>query len=356
MKTFSADYLTRVASLIFEACGSPTHEAKVVAEHLVMANLTGADSHGVMRIPQYVQDIQNGATVPGAPISITRETPTTAFVDVGWNFGQVGARRATEVAMDKARANGLGSVVIRHCRHVGCLGVYTRMAAEQDFVGMAMCGSAGEGHRVCPWGGREGRLATNPVSFAVPTGSDAIVMDFSTSMASEGKVRLKLNRREQLPEGWVVDAEGQPGTDPKDLYGPPQGAILPFGGSQGYKGFALALMAQIMSSLLGNPAWKEDGLPANANNMWLLAIDINTFIPPDQFRREVDELIAYMKSSELAAGFDRILMPGEPESLRMAKRKIDGIPVEEETWRQIQQAAIELGVDLAVPSQPEGVK
>lgn len=346
MKTFSGDYLHKVASDIFKACSSPSDEAEIVANHLVDANLMGFDSHGVIRVPQYVQDIRQGAIIPGAPIRITKETATTAIVDVGWNFGQVGALRATEIAINKARENALGCVVVRHCRHVGCVGTYPRKAAEQDFVGIAICGSAGEGHRVCPWGGREGRLATNPIAFAVPTEGNPIAMDFATSMASEGKVRLMLNRGDKLPKGWIIDSKGHPSTEPNDLYGPPPGAILPFGGSQGYKGLALSLMAQILSSLLGAPSWREEGVASNANNMWLLVIDIRAFMSSDEFHREVEGLIKYIKSSKLQDGFKEILVPGELDFRKKEIRKRDGIPVEAETWRQIEKTASELGVRI----------
>jgi len=346
MRVLSDEYLDKITKDIFEACGTPAPEAEALADHLVSANLMGFDSHGVIRVPQYVDDIQKGFIVPGAPINILNETTTTAILDVGWNFGQLGALRATEVAIRKAKADALGCVVIRRCRHVGRVGAYPQLAAERNLIGMAMCSGGWECHTVCPWGGRERRMAPNPIAFSVPTDGTPFVMDFSTSVAAEGKIRLMRNQGKNLPEGWLLDGKGCPSTDPNDLYASSPGAILPFGGTQGYKGFALALMAQILSSLLGNPAWRKEGKEAYANLMWFLAIDISAFMPPDEFRREADALIAYMKSSALAEGFDQILVPGELEFREMEKRKADGIPVDEETWRQIEKVATELGVDL----------
>src|SRR3972149_3017243 len=136
MKTFPADYLHKVASDIFHACGAPVSGAEIVADMLLKANLMGFDSHGIIRIPQYVRDIREGIILPGGPITILREGPTTAIVDVGWNFGQVGALRATEIAIEKAAKNALGCAVVRRCRHVGCVGAYVRKMAETDFIGL----------------------------------------------------------------------------------------------------------------------------------------------------------------------------------------------------------------------------
>lgn len=201
MRTFTADCLYRITSDIFKARDAPDKEADAVAEILVLSNLLGLDSHGVIRIPQYVQLIEEKKILPGAVLTIKHETATTVILDVGLNFGQVGAKRATEIAIEKARKNGMGSSILRRSNHVGCLGVYTWMAVKQNFIGIASCGSPGASHWVCPYGGREGRLATNPVSFAAPSSSDPIVMDISTSMASEGKIRLMRNRHEQLGKG-----------------------------------------------------------------------------------------------------------------------------------------------------------
>ena len=346
MRTFSENYLKRITSEIFRACGAPRVDADIVSKMLVTSNLMGINSHGIMRVSQYVSDVREGRILPGFPVKIIRETATTAIIDAGWNFGQIGALETTRVAIKKAKTNGLGCVVVRRCRHVGRLGAYPEIAAEKNLVGLAMSSSAGEGHWVCPWGGREGRLGTNPFAFAVPTGGNPFVLDFSTSRAPEGKIRLMLECENKLPNNWIVDGKGHASINPKDLYGPPQGAILPFGNDQGYKGYALSLMVQIMSSLLGDPSWKKKGAEANANNMWFLAINISAFMPPSGFRNEMDKLISYVKSSALAYGFKKIFVPGEPEFLEMKKRKTGGIPIAGEAWKGIEKIARELKVKL----------
>lgn len=346
MPTFSPEYLHKTASAIFRACGTPPAEAGVVADMLVASNLMGFDSHGVLRVPQYLRDVREGRIVPGAPVTVLRETATTAVLDGHWNFGQVGASRAVDAAIGKAKSHGVGCVTLRRCRHVGCVGVYPRIAARQNLLGLAMCGASRDGNWVCPWGGREGRLATNPISFAAPTGGEPLVLDFSTSAAAEGKVRLMRNKGERAPEGWLLDSKGRPSTDPNVLYEKPRGAILPFGGAQGYKGFGLSLMVQILSCVLGQPDWKEREPEAHANFLWFLAVDINAFMPPEQFLREVDELIRYARSSPPAEGFSEIVMPGELDARTMKRRQAEGIPVDDVTWRQIEEVAAELHVQI----------
>ncbi len=346
MKTLTADCLRRITSDIFRACQAPDKEANTVAEILVLSNLLGLDSHGVIRIPQYVQLIEEKKILPGGALTIKHETATTTVLDVGLNFGQVGAKRATEIAIEKARKNGIGSSILHRSNHVGCLGVYTRMAAKQNFIAIGSCGSPGGGHWVSPYGGREGRLATNPISFAAPSSEDPIVMDISTSMASEGKIRLMRNRHEQLGKGWILDANGSPSTDPNKFYGPPMGVILPLGGSLGYKGFALSVMAQILCTQLGGVDWRPENPLGYGNCMWILVINIESFTPVEKFKQEMNEYIRYLKSSAPAPGFEEVVIPGELDNRAMKERKSNGINIEDETWGQIEEVAQKLNVRL----------
>ena len=342
----SHEYLHAVARDILAACGVPLPEAETVAEVLVSANLMGLDSHGVIRVPQYVRAIQKGHIVPGAPIVPIQETLTTALIDAGWNLGPVGAKRATEVAIAKAQANHIASVVVRHCHHVGRLGAYPQMAAERGLVALAMCSSLGDGHWIPPWGGREGRLATNPLSFAAPTGGYPILLDMSTAVVSEGKLRVKHARGEPLPEGWILDAQGRPSTSTQDFYGPPMGVILPLGGKEGYKGYFLSFMVETLSRVLVGEKYPP-GMPGAAGNgLWLMVLDAQAFMPLAEFRREMDELVAYMKSSSLAEGSSEVTVPGELDFRTAERRRAQGIPLEERTWQQIEQLAHELGVPL----------
>lgn len=343
MKTHRANRLRNLTSDIFTACDVPPEDGNTVAHHLVAANLKGLDSHGVLRIPQYVGNIRRNEIVPGAGIETVRETAATALLDLNWNFGQVGARTATEMAVAKAGRQGLGSVALYRTQHVGCLSLYTEAVAREGMVGLAACsGGSPSGHWVAPWGGREGRIGTNPVSLAAPTNGRPILFDAATSAISEGKVRLSRDSGKSLPDTWLVDAAGRPSDDPNALYGSPGGAILPVGGALAYKGFGFAMIAQVLSTVLTGATAERMG--GESNNFWILAIDIAAFTSLEAFRKELDEYAAYAKSAALAEGFERVLMPGELDYETGERRAAGGIPIADGVWSQIEAVAAELGV------------
>jgi uncharacterized oxidoreductase len=341
--TIDSRLLTQLGKDVFVACGAPEGEAAVVADHLVTANLMGYDTHGVIRIPQYLEAVSQGAIVPGAPIAIRRETATTGIVDCGWNFGQVGGRRAMEIALEKARKHHVATVVVRRANHAGRLGSYTQQAAEAGMLAIAVCNSPIHGHFVLPWGGTEGRLATNPISFAIPANSNGpILADFSTAESSEGAIRLHRNLGKSLPPGWIVDSAGMPTNDPADFYGPPPGAILPFGGSKGYRGFALSVLVEVLGGIMSGSStiMKQPG-----NGLGFIVVDISAFMPLNDFESLVQEMREYIKSSPLAPGHDEVMLPGEPDYRTMRSRLRDGIPIDENTWEQIVAAATRVGIE-----------
>jgi uncharacterized oxidoreductase len=339
---FTEEQLLETTTAIFQATGAPAEEAAAVAGHLVTASVMGYDTHGVIRIPQYVGDVKRGAIVPGAPVRVERETETTAVVDGGWNFGQVAGLRAMEIAMAKAKSGGIAMVVTHRSNHAGRLGAYTQQAAEAGFLALAFCNSPPQGHFVLPWGGTQARLATNPISFAIPSsGGFPVLADFATAETTEGALRLYRNLNKPLPAGWILDAKGQPSTSADDFYGPPKGSILPFGGARGYRGFALSLLVEIMSGLLGgSPTVKDQA----GNGLAFIAIDPTAFLPPEQFGALMQELREYVKSSPPAPGSSEVLLPGEPEAKRVEERRESGIPLDDNTWEQIRQAAASVGI------------
>jgi uncharacterized oxidoreductase len=199
---------------------------------------------------------------------------------------------------------------------------------------------------MAPWGGCAPRLSTNPLAFASPTGSEIpISLDIATTVAAEGKVRVKRNRKEPMPPGWVIDAEGKPTTDPNAIYGERQGTILPVGG---HKGYGLALMVEILGGILARAGYSRENPGPVLNGIFILVVDIQRFVEPATFKHETDDLIRYLKTCPPVAGGAPIMIPGEPEAIMEKARRSSGIFVEEETWRQIVQAAQELGV--SVPS------
>lgn len=347
MIVVAAEPARQFAIKIFESCGAPSGEAAIVADHLVTANLMGCDSHGLIRVPQYVEGIISGDICPGAPMTLVKEQANTARLDCGGNFGQVGGVRAMEIAIDKASRSNVSMVVARHCYHAGRLGAYTEMSARRGFISIAVCTSGRGGHFVLPWGGREGRLATNPISFAFPVGDeDPIVADFSTSEVPEGVLRLYRNRGALLPEKWVVDAAGNPSNNPNDFYDTPsdtpKGAILPFGGRKGYRGYALALLVEVLGGTLGGGGILEDRL---GNGLGFLVINESAFLSESEYVALIREVRDYMKSSAPAPGFDAVLLPGETEFRNKRKRLAEGIPIDDKTWEDISSAAARVGVE-----------
>ncbi len=347
--------LRDLAARIFEVAGAPAQEARNVSDMLIDAELMGLSSHGLQRVPQYIEDIRLGATVPGAEVIVDRRSPTTALVDGQWNFGQVVAGRATEEAIAMAHASGTGCVVVRSCRHVGRLGAYTELCAANACVGLAVASGGNEGHRVAPFGGREGRLGTNPISFAAPTPGDPVVVDFSTASLPEGKVRLIRDRGENLPDPLLVNSEGELSDDPWDLYerkgSEGVGAILPFGGEQGYKGYGLGFMAQVLAASLGAPVWSCTDLRRFTNGMWLLAIRVGAFMDAEASSVDVKAMADYIKSSRPAKGSDGVLLPGEREFRTISQRRREGIPVHENIWQEIVNVADALGVEVSASEE-----
>jgi hydroxycarboxylate dehydrogenase B len=348
MPRIPAGELRSLGVQIFEALQVPHAEAVWVAELLVRANLVGHDSHGAIRIPQYAQAIRSALVKPGVPPEIVKEAPATALIDGHWGLGQVVARYAMGLAIRKARDTKISSVCAYNLYHVGRLADYTRMAAEQDFAAIMVVNGGGASPIVAPFGGTAGRLSTNPISIAFPTGGPVpFLLDMATSVVAEGKVRVKRHRGERTPDGWLLDNQGRPTTDPNALYQEPRGAILPLGGSAGHKGFGLAMVVEILGGILARAGYARPGANRFSNGTFIVVIDISAFVDPGRFRTEIDDLLAYVKSAPTAPGVEAILYPGEPEAMEQQRRERDGVPLEDQTWQQITTLAHELGIAVA---------
>jgi uncharacterized oxidoreductase len=345
MPIVRAEPLRRAVTDAFAAVGVPREEAALVAQHLVEAELAGVVSHGVLRVPQYVERIRQGRVVLGAGLTVLRQTPSTAALDGNGGFGQVMARRAMDTAMEMANRTGVGTVTLFHCSHTGRLGSYTEHAARGGLIGLMMVNSGGHGQWVAPFGGTTGRLGTNPLSVGIPTGLDfPIVLDIATSVAPEGKVRARLTAGKPMPEGWVLAADGRPTTDPAALYGPPRGALLPSGG---HKGFGLALVVDVLAGILSgagcctDPAAPLDG---KTDGVFLMAVQVEAFCPRPAFEQQVGLLVRHVKSCPPAPGFGAVFVPGEPEARERARREREGIPIEEGVWQTLRDVFEQLSV------------
>jgi LDH2 family malate/lactate/ureidoglycolate dehydrogenase len=345
VRTLPAEAARQLSASILEAAGSPPQESRDVAEVLVRSNLAGHDSHGILRLPQYVEAIQAGTLRPGAPITVERETRATAVLEGNHGWGPVVARRAMELAIEKARAVGTGTVAVRGSQHIGRVGEYPSIAAAENMIGLAFVNSYGGGAMVVPWGGREARLAPNPISFAAPSGLDwPVLVDLTTSVIPEGKARLAHVEGRALPAGCLIDADGNPTTDPGVLYAAPRGALLPLGGPVGHKGTGLSLISELLGGVLSGAGLAGPALQGSGNGLWFQAINIADFLPLEDFFQTVQSLITWIKSSKPAAGFEEVLVPGEPEHRNTQRRQREGLPIDDHLWEAIRRLAVSVGV------------
>jgi len=349
MPVFSAKPLEEGCAKIFRAAGLTEAESKQVAHSLVLSNLMGHDSHGVIRVTQYLQLLEEGKMKSGQEIRVVREADASAVMDGGWGFGQIVCRQAMKIAMEKASAGSVAAVELFQTCHIGRLGEYVEMAAESEMIGMIMCNNHGGGLLQAPFGGIDPKMSPNPLSIGFPTGQEfPIIVDMTSSVVAEGKIRLKRNLGETIPDGWALDADGNPVNDPDVFYGPPRGAILPMGGIVAHKGFALAIMVDLLSGVLGGGGCSRDGVTSGGNGVFLMVLDIRAFTDMERYYDEIGEFTQHLKRSRLAPGVEEIFLPGEIEGRLRKKREEEGVVVDEETWRKIQEVAQGLNVPLGL--------
>lgn len=352
MPVFEADQLKEIVASIFEACGTPKEEAKIVAEHIVTANLYGIDSHGIIRVLPYLSAIADGRIKPGAAIRVAKETSSVAVVDGNFNFGQVAGREAMRIAIQKARSTGIGMTTLYNVFHTGRVGEYAEMAIREDMIGIVFGGGRPQS-QVAAYGGTSPVLCTNPISIGIPTLDERpFLLDMATSIVSAGKVSLYSARGQRVPEGWIVNSEGKPTTDPEDFRPPlteyerfvgegkkmKRGSLLTFGE---YKGFGLSVFVEILGGLLA-----ESGMDRSFSGFIFIAIDISRFKPVDEFKGNVDLIIRRIKDSRKSPDVKGILIAGEPEFNSKDRRLKEGIPVEDKTWNEIEETIKRLKLNL----------
>jgi uncharacterized oxidoreductase len=347
MQNFSADVLNDFATRLLVAGGLGTDEAALVAKSLVGANLRGHDSHGVMRIPSYLESCRKGEVVAGAALTPLRESPGIFVGDAHWGFGQPQAQRLTRKLIEMARHTGLAVGTLIQCSHIGRLGEYCEMAAEAHLVSMLMVNTHGHARRVAPPGGKAPRLGTNPLAIGAPAPGGPLILDFGTSATAEGKVRVKRIAGQLCPDGWLLDSEGRPTNDPTTLYGNPPGTIRPMGGDQAYKGFGLGLMVEIFAGALsGGVCIREVPVNQNGNCVFMLVLDPGHLGGAEHFAQEVSGLCRFVRSCPTIDGASEILLPGDPERRVLAERSADGIPLDDGNWGELVKLAARLSVAL----------
>ena len=335
-----AEALRGIATELLRRSGVDPEIASLVASSLVGADLRGIESHGIVRLPGYLELIRRGAIDPVARPRLVRETPTIAIFDGRRAFGQLAARTATQAAIDKARAGALGAAVLSGVQHVGRLGEFCEQAAEAGCLSLTFVNSGPPGGLVAPYGGRERRLGTNPLAYAIPAATrPPIVADFSPASATDGKVRMTLNAGRTVPDGWLIDATGQPTVNPGDLY--EGGALRP---AAGHKGFALGLLVEILGGLLAGAGCASIGEDVG-NGFVTIVIDPSAFAGSG-FGASVDTVIEAIEACAPADGFERVTVPGGPEIEIEATRRSSGIPVARHTWEALEAEALRIGADL----------
>jgi ureidoglycolate dehydrogenase (NAD+) len=338
----AAAALERFVAELFGRAGLPPADAAAVAEVLVWANLRGVESHGVLRVPRYLEFVRLGWMTAKPDMRIVKEGPAWFVLEADRAAGPLAMRRAMARAIDKARVAGIGWGLVRHFTHSGAIGFYTLMAASAGMAGLATTASV---PNMAYHGARAAGVATNPLAVAVPAAAHApLVLDMATAVAAVGKLQHARDSGERLPEGWALDRDGNPTTDAAQAVTP-----LPLGGM---KGAGLALMIECLTSLLAEAPIVEPALRDGADarrhrqNGLVVAVDIAAFTDAHAYARRVDDLAAALKTLPRAAGIDEILVPGERGDRILFERRHAGIPLAPGTWRRLAEAAAPLGVAL----------
>ena len=345
MATIPAERLEQFIADAFRAVGIPTDDAATIAQLMTGIDLRGLDGHGIFRLPPTIQRIKAGGINVKPTITVKQETPSTAIIDGDNAVGHLAVNKAVQVAMDKAEQCGVAWVGTTNNNHAGAAAIYAIMPMERDMIGIYM--AVGSANHLPPWGGIDMLLSTNPIAFAIPGLEEPpIVMDMATTVASYGKVKMAADRGKFMPEGWMIDAEGKPLTDPTRMN---DGFLVPIGG---YKGYGLALIIGLLAGTLNGAAMGKDVVDFNADlksltntGQLIIALDIKAFADVETFKRNVDIVIRSMQGSATLPGFDQVMVPGQQSHEKLQRFTRDGIPVGAPLMARLDALAAELKID-----------
>lgn len=334
------DHLRQIARAALAAVGTSPENAALVADSLVDANLAGHDSHGVIRLPQYIQAAQDGHVAAAASPTVTRTEAATATIDAATGWGQPGMWLATETVTELASRFGVAAAVVNRSYHIGRCAPYVERIARAGMVGIALANAA---PAVAPYGGSSRVMGTNPIAWAVPRGGGLppVCLDVATAGIAEGKLRVARGKGELVPPGYLVDTDGRSTQDPNDFYA--GGTLLPFGL---HKGSGFSLLAQFLGRGLAGMDPTPYGGPRGTNGPVILAINIAPFVALGLFTDQIDAQCAAVLASPPADGFTDVLLPGDPEHRVRAARESSGIPIPDRTWTELQAMATTLGISL----------
>lgn len=335
---------------ILRHIGSTPKEAQIVADHLVDANLTGHDSHGVGMMPRYIQNFRAGNVKVNQHARPVRRDGVFLQFDGQEGFGQVVAREATDKGIAKAKKSGLALVSLGNAHHIGRVGTYGERAVAEGLISLSFVNVLGHKPMVAPFGGSDGRFITNPICFAIPgtNGLPPFVLDMATSVIALGKVRVAMNEGRLLPEGKLIDHRGKPTRDPRVMFQEQMGALMPLGE---HKGYGLAYTCEILGGILSATGSIQPKTPRTGgiiNNMLSVIFDPGRLVDRSWFHGELQALAKHVKASRPADPKQPVLMPGDPERARAAQRRRDGVPVDRTTWTEIRNAGLSVGM---TPSQ-----
>jgi len=343
------DRLVDFIAQIFARHGNAEEDARRIATHLASSNLAGHESHGVIRVPLYLDWQAAGIVVAGQRGKLVKDAGALVQIDGGFGYGQVVGELAVTEGMKRARRHGVALVALKHCAHLGRLGGWAEIAASEGIASVHFLNSPGKGGiQVAPFGGREARLAPNPMAIAVPQlGRHPLLLDITASVVPEGKVKVALNRGVLLPEGAALDAQGKPTRDPRSYYGPPKGALLPSGG---HKGSGLCIMIDLLAGALTGGGASDPRVEGRGNNLLSLYIDPAHLEGRDALELAARELSDWVTSATPLTPGGEVLAPGDYEARMRADRLLHGVPLDVETWRQLCAAASRFGVASPRPN------
>ena len=351
MPTIDHGKLRDAIAAVCAAGGSEEREARIVADNLVDANMSGHDSHGVGMVPSYILAVVNGGLNLNAHAKIVVDHGAIVVIDGVSGYGQVIGQEAMEIGIERAKTHGAAVVGLRNAHHIGRIGQWGEQCAAAGLVSMHHVNVIGHPGSVAPFRGSDARYVTNPYCAVMPATEEnpPTVLDFATSFVAMGKIRVARNKGEPAPEGALIDKTGQPSRDPNIMYTNPKGGALnPFGE---HKGYGLALLNEILpAAMLGAVGCRPEtnfDPPKTINNMLSIIIDPMKLVSRDRFNSEVDATIKHVKASPAADPAKPVLVPGDPERMSKAKRAAEGVPVDDETWREIAEAGESVGLATA---------
>ena len=349
MITIAAGHMIGIGTRLLERAGAAEAVAARVSTEIVSNALAGHDSHGITLLPRFLDDIDTGKIRPQAEPTVAMKGPGLALVDGHRGFGQLTMLEAMATAIRVAGDQGAASVSVTDCNHVGMLWNYAHSAAKAGVIGLIWCvsGPDGGGGVMAPFGGRRTAIGNNPLAIGIPAGRhQPMVLDISSSAVAGGKVVWYAQQGKSIPQGWIIDEDGRPTTDPTKLFqgdGFQQiaGALLPMAG---HKGFGLALAGEILAGILSGYGSNNLSQYREGNGAFIVAIDVKFFLPPQVFGAQVDALFDYVKSIPTDDQTDEILIPGEIEQRTRAEREKAGIPVTEKIWAELVERGRSVGI------------